>query len=272
MANKLNGKVVVITGASSGIGAAMAREYAKMGAKVVLGARQGDKLEQMCKEIEATGGKAAWCVTDVTKQEDCERLIKRAVEAFGGIDVMICNAGISMRALFDDLDLSVMHRLMDVNFWGTVYCTKYALPYLQQSKGSLVGISSVAGIHGLPGRTGYSASKFAMTGFLETIRVENLKKGLHVMVACPGFTASNVRFSALTADGSQQGETPRNEAKMMTPEQVAHIVARGLKRRKRLCLMEWEGRGTHLLKKFFPGLVDKLFYAVMAKEPDSPLK
>ena len=177
-----------------------------------------------------------------------------------------------MRALFDDLDLKVLHRLMDVNFWGTVYCTKFALPYLQQSKGSLVGISSVAGIHGLPGRTGYSASKFAMTGFLETIRIENLKKGLHVMVACPGFTASNVRFSALTADGSQQGATPRKEEKMMSPEQVAHIVARGIARRKRLCLMEGEGRGTHFLKKFAPALVDKIFYWVMAKEPDSPFK
>ena len=269
---KLKGKVVVITGASSGIGEAMAKEYAKVGAKVVLGARQADKLEALCKAIEADGGEAAWIATDVTKQEDCKALIDLAVERFGGIDVMICNAGISMRALFDDLDLSVLHRLMDVNFWGTVYCTKYALPYLQQSKGSLVGISSVAGIHGLPGRTGYSASKFAMTGFLETIRIENLKKGLHVMVACPGFTASNVRFSALTADGSQQGETPREEGKMMTAEQVAHIVAKGIRRRKRLCLMEAEGRATHFVKKFAPALVDKLFYWVMSKEPNSPLK
>lgn len=272
MSKKLSGKRVVITGASSGIGAAMAREYAAMGAKVVLGARQQDKLDELCKEITAKGGQAVYSVTDVTKAEDCEKLIQKAVDSFGGIDVLICNAGISMRALFDDLDLSVLHRLMDVNFWGTVYCTKYALPYLQQSKGSLVGISSVAGIHGLPGRTGYSASKFAMTGFLETIRVENLKKGLHVMVACPGFTASNVRFSALTADGSQQGSTPREEGKMMTAEQVAHIVARGIARRKRLCLMEIEGRATHFVKKFAPALVDKLFYYVMSKEPDSPFK
>ena len=171
MRNKLNGKVVVITGASSGIGKAMAIEYAAMGAKVVLGARQGDKLEALSNDIIAKGGKAVWCATDVTKVEDCERLIETAVDSFGGIDVLICNAGISMRALFDDLDLSVLHRLMDVNFWGTVYCTKFALPYLQKSKGSLVGISSVAGIHGLPGRTGYSASKYAMTGFLETIRI-----------------------------------------------------------------------------------------------------
>ncbi len=272
MNKKLNNKTVVITGASSGIGAAMAREYAKMGARVVLGARQGDKLRAMCDEIEATGGKAVWCECDVSKAEDCKQLIQTAVDSFGGIDVLICNAGISMRALFDDLDLSVLHRLMDVNFWGTVYCTKYALPYLQQSKGSLVGISSVAGIHGLPGRTGYSASKFAMTGFLETIRIENLKKGLHVMVACPGFTASNVRFAALTADGSQQGSTPREEGKMMTPEEVAHIVARGIARRKRLCLMEAEGRAAHFVKKFAPALVDKLFYWVMSKEPDSPFK
>ncbi len=211
MKNTLNGKVVVVTGASSGIGEAMAREYAKMGAKVVMAARREEELKRIASEIEAEGGKVAYSACDVVKEEECKRLIEVAIEAFGSIDVLICNAGLSMRALFDDCDLKVLHRLMDVNFWGTVNCTKYALPWLQRSKGSLVGISSVAGIHGLPGRTGYSASKYAMTGFLDTIRVENLKKGLHVMTACPGFTASNVRFSALTADGSQQGETPRNE-------------------------------------------------------------
>ena len=215
-----------------------------------------------------TTGFTAECVTpEVTDKE-----IDTAVGEYGGLDVLICNAGLSMRALFDDVDLEVLHRLMDVNFWGTVYCTKYALPYLQASHGSLVGISSVAGLHGLPGRTGYSASKYAMTGFLETVRIENLKKGLHVMVACPGFTASNVRFSALTADGSSQGETPRDEAKMMTPEQVARIVIRGIEKRKRLCLMEAEGRATHFIKKFAPGFLDRMFYMVMAREPDSPLK
>ena len=272
MKKYLNGKVVIVTGASSGIGEAMAREYAKMGAKVVMAARREDELQRITTEIIAQGGEVVYSVCDVVSEEDCKQLINRAVEAFGGIDILICNAGLSMRALFDDCDLKVLHRLMDVNFWGTVNCTKYALPWIQKSKGSIVGISSVAGIHGLPGRTGYSASKYAMTGFLDTIRVENLKKGVHVMTACPGFTASNVRFSALTADGSQQGDTPRNESKMMTPEEVAHIVAKGILRRKRLCLMEWEGRATHFVKKFFPGLVDRLFYAVMAKEPDSPLK
>ena len=202
-------KVVIVTGASSGIGEAMAREFAAQGARVVLGARSVQKLQLIAGEIRSQGGQAAYCGVDVTNVDECRRLIETAVNEFGGIDVLVCNAGLSMRAIFDDVDLGVLHRLMDVNFWGTVNCCKFALPYLQRSRGSIVGISSVAGLHGLPGRTGYSASKYAMTGFLETLRIENLKKGLHVMIACPGFTASNVRFSALTADGSAQGETPQ---------------------------------------------------------------
>lgn len=268
----LKERVVIITGASSGIGEAMARCYAEVGAKVVLGARSEDKLKALTEQICSRGGQAVYCVVDVVNERECKALIDKAVESFGRIDVLICNAGISMRAIFDDVDLKVLHRLMDVNFWGTVNCAKYALPYLQASRGSLVGISSVAGLHGLPGRTGYSASKYAMTGFLETLRIENLKKGLHVMVACPGFTASNVRFSALVADGSQQGATPREESKMMTPEQVARIVARGIRKRKRLCLMEIEGRATHFVKKFAPSFLDRMFYWVMSKEPDSPFK
>jgi NAD(P)-dependent dehydrogenase (short-subunit alcohol dehydrogenase family) len=274
MANskQMKDKVIVITGASSGIGEAMARLYSKMGARVVLGARNKMKLALLSQIIETEGGEVTFLATDVTKEEDCKRLIDKAVEVFGGVDVLICNAGISMRALFADVEMKVLHRVMDVNFWGAAYCAKYALPYLQASKGSLVGISSVAGLHGLPGRTGYSASKFAMTGLFETIRIENIKKGLHVMIACPGFTASNVRYSALTADGSPQGETPRNEAKMMTAEEVARIVADGIAKRKRLCLMESEGRLTHFVKKFAPGLLDRLFYWAMSREANSPLK
>lgn len=268
----LKGKVVIVTGASSGIGEAMAREYAAQGAKVVLGARSVQKLQLIAGDIRSRGGEAVYCPVDVTVVDECRKLIDTAVREFGGVDVLICNAGLSMRAIFDDVDLSVLHRLMDVNFWGAVNCCKFALPYLQASRGSIVGVSSVAGLHGLPGRTGYSASKYAMTGFLETLRIENLKKGLHVMIACPGFTASNVRFAALTADGSSQGETPRDEAKMMTPEEVARIVARGIVKRKRLCLMETEGRATHFVKKFAPGFLDRMFYLVMSREPDSPLR
>lgn len=266
------GKVVVVTGASSGIGEALAQVYAAAGANVVLAARQQAKLEAVVAQIKANGGSAIYSVCDVVSADDCKALVDKAIETYGAIDILICNAGLSMRALFDDVELDVLHRLMDVNFWGTVNCVKYALPYLQASKGSIVGVSSVAGLHGLPARTGYSASKYAMTGFLETIRIENLKKGLHVMIACPGFTASNVRFSALTADGTSQGETPRAEEKMMSSEEVANIIMRDTAKRKRLCLMEFDGRATHFVKKFLPKFLDKMFYNAMAKEPDSPLK
>ena len=267
-------KVAVITGASSGIGEALAYEFAALGARVVLAARNEEKLTAIAARITSQGGRGnvLAVVCDVSREEDCRELVASAVEAFGGIDILICNAGISMRALLDEVDTEVLRRLVDVNFWGTVYCTKYALPYLQASHGTIVGVSSVAGLHGLPGRTGYSASKYAMTGFLETVRIENLHKGLHVMIACPGFTATNVRFTALTADGTPQGKTPREEGKMMSAEEVARRIIKGIRRRKRLLLMEWEGRGTHLIKKFAPGFLDRMFYKVMAKEPDSPLK
>ena len=162
---------------------------------------------------------------------------------------------------------------MDVNFWGTVYCTKYALPHLLKQQGSLVGISSIAGFLGLPGRAGYSASKFAMHGFLETVRTENLKNNLHVLIAAPGFTASNVRKSALTADGTQQGETPRAEEKMMSAEEVALHLANAIKKRKRTLILTFvEGKLTVFLRKWWPSLIDKLSYNHMAKEPDSPFK
>ena len=272
MKNALKDKTVVITGASSGIGEAMAKVYASMGAKVVLGARHADKLEALCRSIEQQGGRAAWCATDVTRPEDCKRLIDTAVEHFGGIDVMICNAGISMRALFDDVDLDVLHRLMDVNFWGTVYCTKYALPYLQKSHGSLVGISSVAGIHGLPGRTGYSASKFAMTGFLETIRIENLKKGVHVMVACAGihrferpFLGPHGQRLAAGRNAPQGGEDD---------DRRAGGTYRRTRHRPPQEAVPYGDRGTcHAFRQEArTGLVDRLFYYVMSKEPDSPFK
>lgn len=178
-----------------------------------------------------------------------------------------------MRALFEDLELDVIRRLMDVNFWGTVYCTKFALSYILKTKGSLVGIISVAGFLGLPGRTGYSASKFAVRGFLNTLRVENLKKGLHVLVAAPGFTASNIRKTALVADGHQQGDSPRAENKMMSAERCAQIIVNGVVKRKREIVMTLvEGKISVFLSKWFPSLLDKLAYSHMAKEPDSPFK
>ena len=178
-----------------------------------------------------------------------------------------------MRALFNDVKLDVLHRLMDVNFWGTVYCTKYALPHLLKTKGSVVGVISVGGHIGLPGRTGYSASKFAVRGFLQTIRVENLKTGLHVLIVAPGFTSSEIRKSALNAQGGKQGETPRNESGMMSAEEcAAHIYKAVRKRKRELVLTLVEGKLTVFLAKHFPGFLEKMSYKLFAKEPDSPFK
>lgn len=269
--NQMQNKVVIITGASSGIGRALAREYAQRGARLVLGARRLDRLKELEQELKNT--EILTVKTDVSVESECKNLIERAIETFGQIDVLINNAGISMRAIFEDMDLDVMKRVMDVNFYGTVFCTKYALPHLLKTKGSLVGIISIAGHVGLPGRTAYAASKFAVRGFLDTIRIENLHKGLHVLVAAPGFTASEVRKAALTADGNQQGETPRNEGNMMSAETCAKHIAVAVKKRKRELILTFiEGKLTVFLGKFFPSLLDKLTFNHMAKEPDSPFK
>jgi len=269
----MQNKVVIITGASSGIGKALAEEFGSRGAKLVLAARTSEKLQELTLKLNAKGVETLAVKTDVSIETDCGNLIKAAIEKFGKIDVLINNAGISMRALFRDLDLKVIHSLMDVNFWGTVYCTKYALPYLLQSKGSVVGVISIAGYIGLPGRTGYSASKFAIRGFLDTLRVENMNSGLHVLVAAPGFTASNIRHVALTANGSLQGETPRDEAKMMPAAVVARKIAQAVVKRKRTLILTFvEGKLAVFLSKFFPHWVDTMSYKLMAKEPDSPFK
>ena len=268
----MNNKVIVVTGASSGIGKALAKEYAFAGYKVVIAARNEKKLNDLSEELIRSGYEVYAVVTDVSKNADCKNLIKKTINEYSSIDILINNAGISMRALFEDLDLKVIKDLMDVNFWGTVFCTKYALPYLLKSKGSVVGISSIAGFKGLPGRTGYSASKFAIHGFLETLRTENLKKDLHVLIACPGFTNTNIRKTALGKDGSQQGETPRDEEKMMSSEEVANRIRKAVEKRKRTLVMTTQGKITVLLNKIFPKLMDKIVYKHMAKEPDSPFK
>jgi short-subunit dehydrogenase len=261
-------KIIIITGASSGIGKALATEARKRGAILVLAARNEEKL----REIASGWDPSAFLIvpTDVTIESECQQLINKTLDKFGRIDVLINNAGISMRALFGDVDLDVIRRLMETNFWGTVYCSKYALPHLLKTHGSLAGVSSVAGYKGLPGRTGYSASKFAMQGLLEVIRIENLKKGLHVLIACPGFTASNIRNIALSKDGSSQGETPLDESKLMTAEEVAVKICNAIMKRKKSLILTFQGKMTVLLNKFFPSFMDKMVYNHMAREPDSP--
>ena len=268
----VKGKVVIITGASSGIGKACAVAFTKAGATIIISGRNREKLGETENEIKKINQNILSVPGDVSIESDCKKIIDEAVNKFGKIDVLINNAGISMRALFEETELNVLKKVMDTNFWGTVYCTKYALPYLLKSKGSVVGISSIAGKKGLPGRTGYSASKFAIEGFLESLRIENLKKNLHVLVACPGFTASNIRNSALSKDGRAQGESPRNEREMMSAEKVAEEILIAVNQRKRDLILTADGKLTVWLNKFCPSWMDKMVFRQLSKEKDSPFK
>lgn len=272
MAYKFTGKVVIVTGASSGIGLAISREFAKAGSRVAMVARSEERLAELAEKINTNGGEAFPITADVTDELQCRLMVEKCIGRFGGLDILINNAGISMRADFIDTDISVLRRVMEVNFWGTVNCTKYALPHLIANKGALVGVSSVAGFHGLPGRTGYSASKFAMHGFLETIRIENFFSGLHVMIIAPGFTASNIRYNALTADGSVQGNSPRSEEKMMQPEYVARWILKGIRKKKRNKILTWDGRFIAFFQRIVPWIVDWAVFRFINSEPGSPLR
>ena len=259
-------KVIIITGASSGIGKALVFALAKNGNKLVLAGRNKGKLTTVLQEINADNISAISIVTDVCKVQDCENLINKCITQFGRIDVLINNAGISMRGLFNESDLEVIQKVMNTNFWGAVFCTKYALPYLLQSNGSLVGVSSIAGYIGLPERSAYSASKFAMNGFLESIRSENKDNDLHVLIACPGFTSSNIRKAALTKDGTPQKESPRNEQKMMTAEKVARKIICAIDCKKDILILSTNGKLAVWLNRFFPKLAKRLVFNHFKKE------
>lgn len=263
-------KVVIITGGSSGIGQALALAFGKLGAKVVITGRNETRLNQVGSELDAIGAANLCLRLDVSKEADNAQLVKETIKSFGGIDILINNAGISMRALFEEIELDVFKRVMDINFNGTLYATKYCLPHILKSKGSIVGISSINGYRGTPARTAYTASKYAMNGFFESLRTEVMHRGVHVLVACPGFTGTNIRNAALTADGTSQGESPRDEGKMMTSEKVADGIIKAIKKRKRDIVFTSQGKLAVFLNKWMPGRMDKIVFNVFAKEPDSP--
>lgn len=268
----MEGKVVVITGGSSGIGKALALEFGSHGPHIIITGRNQKALDAAVTELSAKGISIKGFQADVSQKEDNDKMADFAIKTFGKIDILIANAGISMRALFEKVDVEVIKKVMDINFYGALYATKACLPSILENKGSVIGISSIAGYRGLPGRTGYSASKFALQGFLEVLRTEMLKKGVHVMTACPGFTASNIRKRSLTADGSNQGESPRKEEKMMTAEECAQHIYKATVKRKKFIILTTQGKLTVFLNKLFPGWMDKKVYEVMAKEDNSPFK
>jgi short-subunit dehydrogenase len=257
--NSLLGKTVLVTGGTDGIGLSLVLKYLSLGANVVTCGRSQQKIHAL--EAEAPIGKLCVLNLDVAFERDCERLVNHAIQQFGGIDVLINNAGISMRGLVEEGGkemIGVIKRVMDVNFYGLVFCTTYALPHLIKSKGVIVGISSIAGYRGLPGRSGYSASKFALQGWLEAIKVELVEKGVHVMWVSPGFTASNIRNVALNKRGEAQGESPLDEKSLMDADTCAGIILNAIAARKRTVVMTFQGKQTVFLNKFFPSLADKL--------------
>ncbi len=246
----------MVTGGSDGIGRALVDVLLKQGAKVSTCGRNYDKLYGL--QTNYPDKPLIVHAADVSSEADCKNFINETVQTFGTIDILINNAGISMRALFAETSLETLRSVMDINFWGTVYCTKYALPYILQQKGTIVGVSSVAGYRGLPGRTGYSASKFAVHGFLESLRTELLDSGVNIMWVCPGFTASNIRNAALTKDGKPQGFTTLDEGSLMSAEECADLTIKAIAANNRTLIYTWNDRRTILLNKLFPKLADKL--------------
>lgn len=261
-------KVIIITGGSSGIGKALAAKFGGEGAKLVITGRKKDQLESAADELKGYGITVTTVVADASVESDCARVVETAVKEYGRIDILINNAGISMRALFEDLQVEVFRKVMEVNFYGLVYTTKYALPYILRSQGSVVGISSVNGRRATPARSAYSASKFAMIGFLESLRSEVMDRGVHVLTVCPGFTASNIRKSALTATGRITGETPMDEDELMRAEDVADHVYSAVMRRKRDVTLTLQGKLAVWLNVFFPRWMDRKTLEFIQKDGD----
>ena len=252
-------KVIVVTGASQGIGRALCRELAPQKPRLVLAARDATALETVASECRTLGAEALVVETDVTDVEACRRLIDRAVETFGGLDVLVNNAGIGMIARLDEVkDLAVYERLMQVNYLGSVYPTFFALPHLERSQGQIVAVSSLAGLTGVPQRTGYAATKHAQIGFFDSLRVEMREKGVVVTVIAPYFVQSEIRHRALAGDGQPLPASPVHESKVMTAQECARKTVRAMERRQRMLVMTLKGRLGRWAKLAAPALVDRM--------------
>jgi short-subunit dehydrogenase len=256
MNNFFRGKTIAITGGSDGIGKALVEILLAAEANVSTCARSIEKLNNLKKQHI---GKPLLCVpTDVSKFEECKNFIDTTITTFGGIDILINNAGISMHGELRDTEIEVFKKVMDINYFGTVYCTKLAVESIVAKKGTIVGVSSIAGYRGLPGRSGYSASKFAVNGWLEAVRTELMEVGVNVMWVCPGFTKSNIRNAALDEKGNAQGESPLDESSLMTSEECAQHILDAIIKRKRTLVLTFTGKRTVFMNKFFPAWADKL--------------
>jgi short-subunit dehydrogenase len=265
-------KVFVITGASDGIGAEMALQLARghgSQAALVLAARNQSKLDEVAQKCRAAGATAEVVMTDVAQEAQCRALVDRTIQAFGRIDVLVNNAGVSAQALLADVRAQDMHwyeDLMRVNFWGAAWCTHAALPHLKESRGNIVAVSSLAGLVGVPGRTAYSATKFAMVGFFEALRTELKPAGVSVTIAYPGVVATQIRYRGYNARGEAAGRSGLKEEGAMSVEECARLIIDGMNARRREVVMTAKGKLGRLMKLVAPGAVENMALAALKDE------
>ncbi len=253
---------ILITGASSGIGLALLQSYVAKGYNVSVCARNVATLQS-----NYSNNKQVYvAAVDVSIANQCHTFVQQAIATFGPLHIVINNAGVTMRAPVVEVDVTVLHQLMNTNYWGAVYITKATLPSILQTKGTICSISSIAGYRGLPSRSGYSASKHALQGFMESLRTELTGTGTHIMWVSPGFTASNIRYTALNSKGIAQAENPLDENKIMSAAICAQHIVNAIAKRKRTLVLTTQGKLAVWLNKILPNLADKLVYQHFYKE------
>ncbi len=268
----MENKVVVITGGSSGAGEALAYKFSSEGFNVVIGGTNLQRLKKVHSNIQSFGSKCEYIVHDISSEKDVIKMVDKTIKSFGRLDVLICNAGISYRSVFENANLDVFEKLFRINFFGSIYSVKHSIPYLTKTKGSIIAISSLNGFIATPTRSAYVSSKHAMQGFFDSIRLELMKKNIHVMVASPGYFESNFRKNTLKSDGNKEGSTSRDEKGMMSTKVLADKIYYGYKIKKRDLIFTFRGKLAHLIKNFFPKILDRLAYKEILNERESLLK
>jgi NAD(P)-dependent dehydrogenase (short-subunit alcohol dehydrogenase family) len=254
---KFKNKIVVVTGGASGIGLAVAWRFAKAGSFCALLDKDADHLEQCEREFADTGYPVMVRQCDVTRRKDCTASIQAVIDHLGGIDVLFNNAGITQRSGFVETQIEVYEKVMAVNFFGSLYCTKAAIDSLIQRKGLIISNESIAGVAPLLGRTGYAASKHAMHGLFTSLRSEVRDKGVHVMVVCPGFIKTNLQDRALGGDGKVTQRPQSRMGRQNTPEQTAEAIFKGAEREKDLLVLTAVGKLGYWVSRLFPGIYER---------------
>ena len=257
--NQFRENVVVLTGGSSGIGREVAYQLSSEGAWLVLAAREPGLLENVAAECRRRGARAIGVATDVAVESHCKALIDRALDEFGRVDTLINNAGISMHARFDELEvLEPIERIMRINYFGSVYCTHYALPHLKRTRGRIVAVASLAGKTGVPMRTAYCASKHAMAGFFDALRLELLEHGVSVTVVYPGFVATEIGTRAVGPGGTTLASRPVRESAVMPADECARQIIAAARARRRELVMTARAKIGLWMKLIAPGVIDRI--------------